>query len=113
MPIWDLATGKSTVLPASLRAVAFSPDGTRVATGVGLNAQTWDARTGKPLTTLSGHTGDVISIAYSPDGQRIATGADDGIAQVWDTATGESLLTLAGHTIGVDQVAFTRTVPGC
>ena len=69
--------------------------------------QTWDAQTGKPLTTLSGHTGDVLSIAYSPDGTRIATGGDDGTAQVWDAATGESLLTLAGHTVGVDQVAFT------
>jgi WD40 repeat protein/class 3 adenylate cyclase len=110
MPIWDLATGKiSMVLPGKREAsaVAFSPDGTRVATGVGLDAQTWDAQTGKPLTTLSGHTGDVLSIAYSPDGRRIATGGDDGTAQVWDAATGESLLTLAGHTIGVDQVAFT------
>ena len=110
-PIWDLATGKiSMPLPRQsweAFAVAFSPDGTRVATDTNLDAQAWDAETGKPLTTFSGHTGDVLSIAYSPDGTRIATGGDDGTAQVWDAATGESLLTLAGHTIGVDQVAFT------
>jgi WD40 repeat protein/class 3 adenylate cyclase len=110
-PIWDLATGKiSMVLPRQqweAFAVAFSPDGTSVATAVHLDARTWDAKTGEPLTTLSGHTGDIFGIAYSPDGTRIATGGDDGMAHVWDAATGESLLTLAGHTIGVDQVAFT------
>ena len=110
-PIWDLATGKMSMLLPRQQwetfAVAFSPDGTRVATAIHLGAQTWDAETGEPLTTFSGHTGDVLGVAYSPDGTRIATGGDDGTAQVWDVATGESLLTLAGHSIGVQQVAFT------
>ncbi|HET9671809.1 MAG TPA: AAA family ATPase [Actinomycetota bacterium] len=110
-PIWDLATGKISVLlprqPLEAFAVAFSPDGTRVATAVQFGVQIWDVREEKVLTTLSGHTGDIVGLAYSPDGQRIATGGIDGIAQVWDVATGRSLLTLAGHTIGVDQVAFT------
>jgi WD40 repeat protein/class 3 adenylate cyclase len=110
-PIWDLATGKISMVlarqPWETFAVAFSPDGTRVATAFQLYAQTWDAETGKPLTAFSGHTGDILGIAYSPDGTRIATGGDDGTAQVWDVVTGESLLTLAGHTIGLDQVAFT------
>ena len=123
-PIWDLATGKiSMVLPDHLEAaaVAFSPDGKRVATAVGLDVQTWDVQTRKPkrLTTLFG-PGDVLGIAYSPDGRRIATGGDDGIAQVWNAATGESVVRLAGSSIGgggggapagiiagVDQVAFT------
>ncbi len=110
-PIWDLATGKiSMLLPrvaVGTFAVAFSPDGTRIATDRNLDAQAWDAETGRPLITFSGHTGDVLSIAYSPDGKRIATGSNDGTAQVWDAATGDSVLTLGGHTIGVDQVAFT------
>ncbi len=121
-PIWDLATGKISMVlprrPEEALAVAFSPDGTRIATAVHLEAQTWDAQTGEPLTRLSGHTGDVLAIAYSPDGRWIATGADDETARVWDAVTGESLLTLAGHAAGagasvdpilpgVDQVAFT------
>ncbi len=71
------------------------------------DAQTWDAETGKPLTTLSGHTGTSSGSPTAPTVTRIATGGDDGTAQVWDAATGESLLTLGGHPIGVDQVAFT------
>jgi WD40 repeat protein/class 3 adenylate cyclase len=107
-PIWDLATRKiSMQLPGFASAVAFSPDGTRVATADQLDVQTWDAQTAARLTTLSGHTGDVIGIAYSPDGRRIATGGDDGLAQVWDAETGHSLMSLAGHAIGVNHVAFT------
>lgn len=110
-PIWDLATGKISMLlprqPTEAQAVAFSPDGTRVAVANQLDAQAWDAETADLVTTFSGHTGDIFGIAYSPDGTRIATGGDDGTAQVWDAATGKSLLTLAGHTIGVGQVAFT------
>jgi len=110
-PIWDLATGKISMIlppqPWETFAVAFGPDGRRVVTAFQLFAQTWDAETGEPLTPFTGHTGDISGVAYSPDGTRIATGGNDGTAHVWDAATGESLLTLAGHTIGVDQVAFT------
>jgi WD40 repeat protein len=84
-PIWDLATGKISMVlarqPWETLAVAFSPDGTRVATDIHLAAQTWDAETGEPLTTFSGHTGDILGVAYSPDGTRIATGGDDGTAR--------------------------------
>jgi WD40 repeat protein/class 3 adenylate cyclase len=110
-PIWDVATGKISMLlprqPTEALAVAFSPDGTRVAIANQLDAQAWDAETADLVTTFSGHTGDILGIAYSPDGRRIATGGDDGTAQVWDAATGEPLLSLAGHSTGVQQVAFT------
>ena len=70
--------------------MAFSPDGTRVATAGSRDVLLWDAQTGKLLTAFSGHTGPTASIAYSSDGTRIATGADDGTARIWDAATGDS-----------------------
>ena len=36
----------------------------------------WDAKAGRELTRLSGHTGYVYSVAFSPDRKRIATGAE-------------------------------------
>jgi len=57
----------------------------------------WDARTGKILFDLRGHTQYLQSVNFSPDGARIVTGSADGTAKVWDARTGTPLLDLKGH----------------
>jgi WD40 repeat protein len=111
--VWDAATGKTLLtLPAKVQpsgtvhhAVAFSPDGKRLATGGGAAAQIWDAATGKALLTLAGQAGTTFSVAFSPDGKRLATGGG-AAAQIWDVATGKALLTLAGQAGTTFSVAF-------
>ena len=79
--------------------MAFSPDGARVLTGSDDNtARLWDAASGKPIATLSGHTGSVDAVAFSPDGARVLTGSDDNTARLWDAASGKPVATLGGHT---------------
>jgi len=70
--------------------VAFSPDGTRVATGSrDQTARVWDAATGEELLVLRGHEAPVKSVAYSPDGAYIATASHDTTAKLWDANTGK------------------------
>ncbi|HSV65431.1 MAG TPA: hypothetical protein VLJ59_05920, partial [Mycobacteriales bacterium] len=61
-------------------------------------ARVWDAGTGEPLLSLTGHTGWVLGCGYSLDGARLLTAGEDGTARVWDAGTGELLLSLTGHT---------------
>jgi WD40 repeat protein len=87
--------------------VAFSPDGTRLATAsFDGTAKVWDAIKGQDLFALEGHTGGVSGVAFSPDGTRLATGSGDQTAKVWDATSGKELLSLKGHTAPVYGVAF-------
>ncbi|MBK6760480.1 MAG: choice-of-anchor D domain-containing protein [Ignavibacteria bacterium] len=87
--------------------VAFSPDGSRIATaGFDITAKIWDASTGGLIRTLIGHTTHVHGIAYSPDGSRIATSSFDQTAKIWDANSGASIRTLTGHTSYVSGAAF-------
>ncbi|APA11969.1 hypothetical protein sscle_08g067390 [Sclerotinia sclerotiorum 1980 UF-70] len=90
-----------------VRSVAFSPDGTKVASGSDdRTIRLWDAATGESLQTLEGHSNWVRSVAFSPDGTKVASGSDDRTIRLWDAATGESLQTLEGHLDAVYSVAF-------
>jgi tetratricopeptide (TPR) repeat protein len=66
----------------AVRAVSFSPDGTRVATAsLDKTARVWDAQTGETLATLN-HDDAVWAVSFSPDGTRVATASLDKTARV-------------------------------
>ncbi len=86
--------------------VAFSPDGTRIATAGGradLAVHLWDAATGKEVRRFTGHTGQVYAVALSPDGKTAASGGDDDFVRVWDVDTGKEVrrLSVPGWTVGI------------
>ncbi|MHC4769623.1 MAG: WD40 repeat domain-containing serine/threonine protein kinase [Planctomycetota bacterium] len=66
------------------------------------------------IRTLSGHTGEVMSVAVSPDGSIIASGSRDDLfsadsdnrIRLWDPATGAEIRSLEGHEHFVTSVAF-------
>jgi WD40 repeat protein/DNA-binding SARP family transcriptional activator len=102
-----------TIPNAAPAAVAFSPDGSRLATGgpskaspgAAAQAFVWNARTGRRLLSLRGAPSRIDDIAYSPDGARLVTGSDNGTATIWDAHDGRRLFAMpdldAGGSLGV------------
>jgi WD40 repeat protein len=61
---------------------AFSPgDSVVVTAGTDGTAREWNARTGRQLLTLVGHSGSVSAVAFS--GTEILTASSDGTARIW------------------------------
>ena len=113
--LWDVTTGqlKATLTGAtdSVGSVAFSPDGTKLASGSrDHKVQLWDVVTRRLTATFRGDRGPVNSVAFSPDGNTLATGngdwRTDGTVQLWEVTTGQLISTLTGHTDEVSSVAF-------
>ena len=90
---------------SSVNAVAFSPDGRKVATASYDNtARLWDVETGKQIQRLE-HDGSVYGVAFSPDGKKLATASSDSSARLWDVRTGKQIQRLE-HDRSVNAVAF-------
>lgn len=88
-----------------VKAIAVSPDGSRVASGsFDASAILWSPARHAAEAVLRGHDGAVNAIAFAPDG-RFATGGDDGRILLWraDGTGPERILT--GHEAKVTALA--------
>lgn len=70
---------------AGMRQVAFSPDGTILATASqDTVVRTWDVRTREPLTRLDRQADVLNGIAFDGSGKRVASAGADGVARLWN-----------------------------
>ena len=80
------------------RSLAFTPDGTVLASAGGNNEdfviRLWDVASGQSISTLDGHSGIVWGLAFSPDGQVLVSVSSDATAKIWDWRNGTLLQSL-------------------
>jgi RNA polymerase sigma factor (sigma-70 family) len=116
--LWDTATGKQLAewlanepgterYGAGVRAMAFSPEGTLLASGGGdRTIALWNVATRTLLTRLHGHPRGVSAVAFSPSGRMLASGGDDGTVRLWELATGKERHRYDGHLGSISRLVF-------
>ncbi|KAF2828872.1 WD40 repeat-like protein [Ophiobolus disseminans] len=110
---WSACLQTLDGLGECISSVAFSPDGTRQASGSNKDTiKVWNEHSGQCLQTLEGHGDSIInSVAFSPDRTRLALGSDDDTIKVWDAHSGQCLQTLEGLSSIINSVASSPCGP--
>jgi WD40 repeat protein/tRNA A-37 threonylcarbamoyl transferase component Bud32 len=88
-------------------AIAFSPDGARLAAPSGQGEVViHDTTTGQDALRLRGHEQVAMCVAFDPLGRWIATGSAQGLARLWNVTTGERVAELGTPGPPLSAVAF-------
>ena len=118
--LWNSAThALFKAIPAHkghAASVAWSRDGTRLASGGGFadaTAALWDVRSAiqTPSQTFkpqnkNAENKDVEAVAFHPNQRWLISGSEDGTMRIWDIASGKELLTVVGVPGGGEYVAY-------
>jgi WD40 repeat protein len=103
----SIETGHEQVL-----AVVYSPDTTLIATGGSWDGRhehpikIWNAKTGKLVATLKGHTSTVWCLAWTKDGKTLISGSADSSIRTWNTTNWQQIAVLDEHTDIVTAIAI-------
>jgi WD40 domain-containing protein len=106
--LWDTDTGaphREFPVPVGVAgsSVAFSLDGSTLATCGDGNVRLWDTDTGAPHGEFPA---GAWSVVFSPDGSTLASCDSDGYVRLWDTGTGALHREFPGHIAEVSLVVF-------
>jgi WD40 repeat protein len=109
--LWDVATAEQDGEPltahdfvdAERSQLAFSPDGTMLASGGGSTVGIWDLANNRQFAaSIDLGKAWSLALAFSPDGGVLAAATDEGTVQRWDVGSGQLVETLdlgAGRSV--------------
>jgi len=110
----DLANGNTDVSipeahPEGMTAVAWSPNGSIIASGSGSRGgpiRLWDAASGKSLGELEGHTSAIYELIFSADSAWLYSASADQTIRIWDVERRLPLAILRGSSDEVYGLAL-------
>ena len=108
LPNWEvLHTFEHNTPYGFINAVALGQNQQLIATASDDSmVRMWNAASGAPIFTMTGHQASVTSVAFSPIGFILVSGSLDHMIRLWNIQTGQSMGHLFGHNHGVRSVAF-------
>ncbi|XP_016906333.2 notchless protein homolog 1 [Apis cerana] len=89
-------------------SVAFSPNGTCLASGSGdTTVRFWDIYTQTPYYTCEGHKHWVLCISWSPCGTKLASACKNGTILLWNPKTGKQIgKAMLGHKMWITSLCW-------
>ncbi len=111
--VWDIdqpePIGKFTAPHAAISALAFSPDGTKLAAAdERCVIYLWDLESGNALGEIDAGGGRIPALAWHPDGKRLVSAGWDANVRVWDVQRREPIILLNSQDAQVQTLAFNR-----
>jgi len=108
--VWNIESGKKIrVMDGRSNregGAYYSPDGKYIVSSYYKVVTLFNARTGKPETTIEGHLRDVTDLKPSPAGNFLLTGSEDRTASIWEIPSGKNFITLRGFLNDVDEAVL-------